>query len=148
MTDHRGQILFKSAGFTGVDIRHIAVRVYPYSEIKDGKLVEAHRVYIGSKKGDIRASTPTDYIFVCASKDWVFHEFELANEKWPGLALFPKSGDYSLKFGDAQQKSVLLHDNCKVFYTHRYQIILRNTKTGELASCDPDAGSDDDEGEV
>jgi hypothetical protein len=146
MTKHKEVTLFNAAGHTGVDIRHIAVRVYPYLEIIDGKPVKSHRVYIGTKKGDYSASTPTNFIFVCASKNWVFHEFELDGTTWPGLAIYPQSGDFSVKFADSEKLSVLLHDSCKVFYTHRYQIVLRNSITGELATCDPDTSNSDGEG--
>lgn len=143
MTKHRGTAIFEAAGHKGTDTRHIIVHVHPFLEIDEGKPVEAHRVYIGSSHGDVRTSTPTDFIFACASKDWVFHEFTLGGTTWPGLAIFPSGGEYTVKFGDSNQESVVLHDNCNLFYTHRYQIVLRHRTTGELATCDPDAGSDD-----
>ena len=146
MSEHRAMQLFKSAGFTGIDKRHISVRVYPYLEIVDGKPIASHRVYIGAGKGDYRASTITDYIYVCASKDWVFHEFELAGTTWPGLVIYPEGGDFKVKYGNSDKTSVILHDTCKTFYTYRYQIVLRNTITGELATCDPDSDNSDDQG--
>lgn len=137
------QRTFKSLGFTGIDIRHIAVRVYPYVEVINGKLVEAFRVYTGESSGNYAAGCTTDFIFISMDKDWVFHEFQMAGKTWQGMAVFPTDGDFSASFTDTSQQAVILNDTCKKHYAHRYQIVMKNKITGALATNDPVVDNED-----
>ncbi len=136
---------FKNLGFTGTDIRHIAVRVYPYAEVLNGKLVKAHRVYTGEGSGDFHAGNETNFIFASMDEGWVFHEFEMDGITWEGISIYPKDGDFTVAFSDQSRRAVILNDACNKLYSHRYQIVMRNVATGELATNDPVVDNGDQE---
>lgn len=146
VSDHVAR--FVSLGFGSKDVRHISVSVYPALELApDGEPMSGHKMYIGSDNGDLSTDYPTDYIFVLSDENWVFESFDLAGKTWPGLAILPDDGDYTVTFGDPGQRSVILSDKCGKFYTHRYQMMIRNTQTNELVITDPsskNADRDDD----
>lgn len=134
---------FKGLGFSGRDVRHIGVYVMPSVEIENGASVQSMKVYIGEGTGDFSVNFPTDFIFASMSPEWVFDEFEVAGKTWPGLAIFPDDGDFAVSFGDADRKSVVLQDACQAFCTHRYQIVMKNTATGERVATDPSVKNGD-----
>ena len=137
---------FKSLGFSGRDLKQIAVNVYPYMFERDGKLVQGWKAYAGTRHGDIRSGLPTDYVFAVTDSDWEFVEFELAGKTWPGLAIYPDDGDATVEFGDRERRSVILRNSCDCLYMHRYQLVLKHRKTGEIAICDPGSGNEDGKG--
>jgi len=137
---------FASLGFTGPDKRHICVYVMPAVEVKDGVLVETHKIHIGNETGDYRVSYPTELIFASMADSWVFERFTLAGKEREGIAFLPDDGDFTVAFGDSDQKSVVVTDTPAHFYAHRYQIVMRNTDTGEIIATDPSIGNDDDQG--
>ena len=128
---------FKALGFTAKDVRHIAVYVEPAVEIRDGAIIQTHKISIGEANGDYAVDFPTEFIFLSMDPAWVFESFDLAGKTWPGLALFPDDGDFAVRFGDAGQRSIVLDDACQCFYGHNYQLVMRNTQTGELIATDP-----------
>lgn len=137
--------LLQGLGHSGRDIRHVLVRVFPKAEPAAGGVAARHQVFVGSHLGDFRTGFPTDYIFASASQDWVFETFELGGKTWEGIALFPDDGDFEVGFADPAQRSVRVRDACEKHYAHRYQIVMRNIVTGEIAVCDPVIGNEDQE---
>jgi len=135
------QEIFMAIGHSGHDIRHICVTVYPYTFDEGGVLRQGWKAYAGTKKGDIETCVPTDYIFALADNDWEFMEFEVGGKTWPGLAIFPDNGDHLVEFGDENRQSIILHNLCEQLYVHRYQLVVRNKLTGEIAVCDPDSNN-------
>lgn len=134
---------FKSLGFSGKDVRHIGVTVYPALVLENGQPVKRHKVYIGEEDGNYRVDFPTDFVFAIISSGWVFESFELGGKTWPGLAIYPDDADFAVKFGDDSHTSVVMTDHCGRFCVHRYQIVLRNTSTGEIAVSDPSTSNGD-----
>ncbi|TGY88194.1 hypothetical protein E5163_10195 [Marinicauda algicola] len=128
---------FESLGLSARNILHIGVHVLPATEVKDGQFVETHKIYVGEGSGNFGVDFPTDLIFASMSEDWAFENFDLAGKNWPGLAIFPDDGDFTVEFGDSGQNSVLLKDACKAFCAHRYQIVMRHKTTGQLIATDP-----------
>jgi hypothetical protein len=139
------KVSFKSLGFTGVDIRHIAVRVYPYAEVINGKMSESFRVYTGEGLGNYPTGNTTDFIFASMDEEWVFHEFVMGGVTWEGVCVYPIDGDFSVSFASPARRAVIVKDACKKHFTHRYQIIMKNIKTGELATNDPMVANEDQE---
>lgn len=137
MTARNDTEIFSQAGHNGTNVLHILVRVFPYLEVIAGKAQSGHKVYVGAASGDFQVTYPTRFIFVLADEEWEFHEFELDGTTWPGLAVYPQSGDFEVSFGDPERKSVVLHDACEIMKSYRYQLVVRHRQTGELASCDP-----------
>ena len=135
VSDHVAQ--FQNLGHPAKDTRHVSVYVYPAIAVENGQLVERHKIYVGTKNGDFDVTVPTDFIFMTAHLDWKFEKFSLGGRSWDGIAAFPDDGDFSVRFGDAEQRSVILADHCTKLYTHRYQIVMRNIHTGELIATDP-----------
>lgn len=144
MTDNATSALFQSLGYTGRDVRQVVVQVYPSVHLANGVVIAGHKAYIGEAAGNFRTTVETDFIFASADPDWEFMEFELGGQTWPGLAIFPGDGDFTVRFGDTGPRSVLLTDRCACLYTHRYQIVLKNKVTGEIALCDPEVGNGGD----
>ncbi|WP_420430616.1 hypothetical protein [Hyphobacterium sp.] len=144
--DNQAGAFFRSLGFSGRDLKHVAVNVYPYAYEQGGKLVEGWKAYAGTQHGDIRSGLPTDYIFAVTGKDWAFAEFELAGKSWKGLALYPDDGDATVEFGDTDRRSVILRNSCDCLYMHRYQLVLKHRQTGEYAICDPGSTNEDGKG--
>lgn len=139
---------FASLGFTGPDRRHIGIYVMPAMEVRNGELVETHKIHIGNGTGDFRINYPTEMIFVSMFEGWIFEKFTMAGREWEGMAFLPDRGDFEIKFGDSGQKSVIVTDTPAHFFTHRYQIVMRNTDTGEIVATDPSTGNDDSQGDV
>lgn len=127
----------KSLGFTGKDVRHIGVYIQPKIKEENGALVQTHCAYVGEGSGDYNADFPTDFIFISTDENWVFEPFDLAGKTWDGLAMLPEDGDFTISFGDANRRSVIVEDRCQCFFTYRYQIVLRHVQTGELVVVDP-----------
>ena len=136
---------FASLGFPGKDKRHIGIYVMPAMEVRDGALVETHKIHIGNGTGDMRISYPTELIFASMIEPWIFERFTLAGREWEGMAFLPDDGDFEVKFGDPEQKSVVVTDTPAHFFTHRYQVVMRNTDTGEIITTDPGTGNDDEQ---
>lgn len=132
----------QSKGYSGRDIRHVTVRVFPAMAAENGALTPRHKAYAGNGAGDFATSVETDFIFVSADSDWEFQSFELGGQTWPGLAVFPADGDFDVRFGDDGPSSVVMTDRCNCLYTHRYQLVLRHRSTGEFALLDPEVGND------
>lgn len=128
---------FIALGFSGQDVRHIAVYVQPALTVRDGQLAQTHEAYVGESRGNFMVDFPTRFIFACMTSDWVFEEFELAGKTWPGIAVLPADADFNIHFGDPARRSVVVEDKCQDFFTYRYQFALRNTQTGELVVVDP-----------
>lgn len=141
--DNPTQDVFINLGHTGRDVRHICVTVFPYSFEEGGSLRQGWKAYAGTKKGDVSTCVATDYIFALADPEWEFMEFELGGKNWPGLAVYPDDGNYTVQFGDANRQSIILHDPCEKRYVHRYQLVVRNRISGEIAICDPDTEPDE-----
>ena len=135
--------IFKSLGFGELDVRHIGVYVKPCVQAESGKLKETHKIYIGEGNGDFKVDYPTQFIFVSMNQEWVFESFDLAGKTWPGLAIFPDNGDFSIKFGDSKQYSIVLNDACTAFCAHRYQVVMKNKTTGEIIATDPSVENGD-----
>ena len=129
--------LFKSLGFSGKDLRHVGVSVEPCVEVRDGALVQTHKIYVGGAIADFSVDFPTEFVLVSVNTNWAFDSFELDGQTWPGIAVFPTDGDFEVRFGDKDQLSVVLYDGCKCFYAHRYQVVMRHRKTGEATATDP-----------
>mgnify|MGYP006274572981 FL=1 len=134
---------FASLGFPDKDKRHIGVYVMPATEVRNGDLVETHKIHIGNGTGDMRINYPTELIFGSMIEPWVFERFTLAGRDWEGMAFLPDDGDFQVKFGDPDQKTVVVTDTPAHFFTHRYQIVMRNTDTGEIVTTDPGGANDD-----
>lgn len=140
------QDVFVKLGHTGRDIRHICVTVFPYAFEEGGNLRQGWKAYAGTQNGNVSTCVPTDYIFALADSDWEFMEFEAGGKTWPGLAIFPDDGNYTVEFGDENKQSIILHDLCEKHFVHRYQLVVRHKLTGAIAICDPD--SDPDKGPI
>lgn len=139
---------FATLGFPGRDTRRVGVYVHPAVEVVNGKLVETHKIHIGNSSGDCSTDYPTDYIYGSMTDPWVFESFTLNGRTWAGIAYVPDSGDFVVRFGTEDQKSVMVEDTPKHFYTHRYQIVMRNTQTGEIVTTDPGNNNGDGEPSV
>ncbi|WP_421784918.1 hypothetical protein [Hyphobacterium sp.] len=137
---------FQSLGFSGKDVKQIAVNVFPYMFEQGGQLVAGWKAYAGTHCGDIRSSLATDYIFAVTDPDWEFAEFELGGKTWPGLSIYPDDGCATVAFGDENRRSVILQNTCDKLYTHRYQLVLKHRQTGEIAICDPGSGNENGKG--
>lgn len=133
----------KSLGHPGRDIRHVGVYVEPKIVEENGQLVQRHGAYVSEETGDFTVDFPTDFIFISVAKDWVFEQFDLGGKTWDGIAFFPADGDITVRFGDTNKTSVIVEDECKCFFTYRYQMVLRNTVTGERVIVDPGVGNKD-----
>jgi len=133
----------KSLGHPGRDVRHVGVYVEPKIVEEGGQLVQRHGAYVGEANGDFSVDFPTDFIFMSVTKDWVFESFELGGKTWDGIAFLPADGDFKVSFGDANKSSVIVEDECKCFFTFRYQMVLRNTVTGERVIVDPGVDNKD-----
>lgn len=137
--------IFAETGHEGPNVLHVVVKVLPYKQVVAGQAVSAYKAYIGAGDGGFKVTYPTRFVFAVENEDWQFHEFELGGTTWPGLAIFPHSDDFEAAFGDPDRRSVILYDDCDVMKTYRYQVVLRNRHTGELASCDPTIENGDNE---
>jgi hypothetical protein len=133
----------KALGFTGRDVRHIAVYVDPSIKEIDGELVQTYSAYVGERDGNFFIDFPTDMIFVVMTDGWEFERFELGGETWDGIAVMPEDSDFEVRFGDKGRQSVVVYDKCQCFFTYRYQIVLRNQQTGERVVVDPGVGNGD-----
>lgn len=132
-----------SLGHPGRDIRHVSVYVEPKIAEENGQLVQRHAAYVGDGNGDFSVDFPTDFIFMSVTDDWVFETFDLAGKTWEGIAFFPADDDIIIRFGDVNKTSVIVEDKCKCFFTYRYQMVLKNTVTGERVIVDPGVGNKD-----
>jgi hypothetical protein len=139
---------FASLGFDGKDKRHIGVYVMPAAEVTNGELTQTHKIHIGNGTGDMRVSYPTELIFASMIEPWVFERFTLAGRDWDGIAVLPDDGDFEVSFGDPTRQSVVITDTPAHFFTHRYQLVMRNTDTGEIVTTDPGVANDDDQGSI
>ncbi|MEO1039722.1 MAG: hypothetical protein AAFX09_09260 [Pseudomonadota bacterium] len=132
---------FQSLGYSGKDVHHVRVIVFPAIDVENGALVERHKIFIGALNGDYSTTMATDYIFMTGHLDWRFEEFTLGGRAWEGVAVFPLDGAVQTRFGDSDRKSVIMTNDCTKFYTHRYQMVMRNINTGELIATDPSTQS-------
>lgn len=139
---------FQALGYTGKDIRHVAVHVLPSVKIVDNAVVEHNKIYIGNYQGDFTINFPTDIIFASLCEGWVFERFELEGRQWDGVAFVPDDGDFTVSFGDQDRVSVIVSDVPKHFFTHRYHMVMRNTVTGERVATDPGTTNGDGQGSV
>jgi len=137
MTATAQTTLFENMGCTPKDLRHIGIYVQPAIDVRDGQVVQTNKIYIGEGDGNYAVDFPTEFVFLSMDSDWVFEPFELAGQTWPGIAILPVTGDFHLQFKNDQHNCVVINDDCKCFFAHRYQILMRNTKTGELICTDP-----------
>ena len=135
----------KALGLPGLDVRHIGVYVQPTVREIDGELVDTFAAYVGEGDGNFSIDFPTRLIFVIMANDWQFDQFELAGRIWDGIAIMPPDHDFEVKFGDPNRQSVIVFDKCDCFITYRYQVVLRNTKTGQRIVVDPGFGNRDRE---
>ncbi|WP_440958946.1 hypothetical protein ACFELO_02220 [Oceanicaulis sp. LC35] len=135
----------KALGLPGLDIRHIGVYVQPSVREVDGELVDTFTAYVGEHEGNFSINFPTKMIFVIMAQDWAFEQFDLDGRTWDGIAVMPSDQDFIVTFGDDTRQSVIVIDECKRFFTYRYQVVLRNTKTGERLVVDPGVGNQDRE---
>lgn len=140
---HKQVERIKALGFSGRDVRHIAVYVDPSISVVDGELVQTHTAYVGERDGNFFIDFPTDMIFVVMTEGWEFERFELGGKIWDGIAVMPEDADFEVSFGDENQQSVVVLDRCQCFFTYRYQIVLRNQQTGERVVVDPGVGNAD-----
>ena len=135
----------KALGFPGLDIRHIGVYVQPTVREVDGELVDTFAAYVGEQDGNFAINFPTKMIFVIMSKGWKFEQFQLDNRVWDGIAVMPSDPDFEVYFGDDRRQSVVVIDKCKCFFTYRYQVVLRNSETGQRLVVDPGVDNEDRE---
>jgi hypothetical protein len=127
----------KALGLPGLDVRHIGVYVEPSLRVEGQDLVQTHAAYVGENDGNFAIDFPTKLIFVIMSGGWEFERFELDGRSWDGIAILPSDHDFQVVFGDPERQSVIVLDDCRCFYTYRYQIALRNRRTGERVVVDP-----------
>ncbi|HBU61835.1 MAG TPA: hypothetical protein DEB67_05325, partial [Oceanicaulis sp.] len=71
--------------------------------------------------------------------------FELDGRTWDGIAIMPSDQDFEVAFGDDGRQSVIVIDKCNCFFTYRYQVVLRNSQTGQRIVVDPGFGNTDRE---
>lgn len=133
----------KALGFSGRDVRHIAVYVEPAITEKDNELVQTYSAYVGERNGNFFVDFPTDMIFVVMTQGWEFERFELDGKVWDGIAVMPEDTDFEVSFGDEGRQSVVVLDRCNEFFTYRYQIVLRNQETGQRVVVDPGVENED-----
>lgn len=138
---------FATLGFPGRDTIRVGVYVMPAVEVVDGKLVDTHKIHIGNESGDFKTTYPTDMIFGSMIDPWVFERFTLGGKEYDGIAYLPDTGDFKVSFGP-EQKSVKVEITPEHFFTHRYQIVMRNTVTQELVTTDPGNGNGNDQPSV
>lgn len=136
---------FQSLGLTGHDIRHIPVTVFPYAIETEGGTRQGWKAYAGTSNGNLDTCVPTDFIFLSLNPDWIFTDIELNGKNWPGLAIYPDSPDFTVE-RSADDRSLMLKDTCETHIVFRYQLVLRNTKTNEIAICDPDTNNNGNPG--
>lgn len=133
----------KALGFSGSDVRHIAVYVEPAITEIDNELVQTFSAYVGERNGNFFIDFPTDMIFVVMTQGWEFERFELDGKVWDGIAVMPEDTDFEVSFGDDGRQSVVVLDRCNEFFTYRYQIVLRNQETGQRVVVDPGVENED-----
>jgi len=135
----------KALGLPGLDVRHIGVYVQPTVREVDGELVDTFAAYVGEHEGNFSINFPTKMIFVIMTGGWEFEQFDLAGRTWDGIAIMPPDHDFEVSFGDDGCQSVIVIDKCKCFFTYRYQVVLRNSQTGQRIVVDPGVGNNDRE---
>lgn len=136
---------FAELGYEPMDLRHIGVYVQPAIEVKDGEKRDTHKIYIGEGDGDFSIDFPTRLVFLSMTEDWVFESFKLAGQEWPGLSITPAGGDFTVR-GAHDGKAVIVDDKCDCFFAFRYQVMMKNTKTGEIVVTDPTFKNGDRQG--
>ena len=147
--DNPTAALFLSAGLSARDLRHIVVNVFPHAAVDaNGQVTQSWKAYAGTQNGDLRTGLPTDYIFLSRDPDWEFIEFELNGKTWPGLAVYPDTGDYTVQFADESHRAVKLMTQCEILLTSRYHLVLRHRTTGAIAICDPGTNNENGTGDV
>jgi len=105
----------KALGFSGRDVRHIAVYVEPAITEIDNELVQTFSAYVGERNGNFFIDFPTDMIFVVMTQGWEFERFELDGKVWDGIAVMPEDTDFEVSFGDDGRQSVVVLDRCNEF---------------------------------
>ena len=135
----------KALGLPARDIRHISVYIQPTVHEVDGELVDTFAAYVGEGSGNYLIDFPTKLIFVIMADGWEFDQFELAGRTWDGIAVMPADHDFEVSFGDPNRQSVIVFDKCDCFFTYRYEVVLRNKKTGQRIIADPGFGNGDRE---
>lgn len=137
MTDKPHIAMFKDAGHAGVDTRHVTLRVFPVTDTQDGQLITKQKVFIEGSDGNFTVDMPTFFIFGILDEGWVFESFEQNGKTWPGIAINPDDGDIEVSSDDPTHRTLIMHDKCESFCLHHYQIVLKHTATGEIATTDP-----------
>ena len=137
--------LVKALGHPGLDVRHIGVYVQPTVREIDGELVDTFAAYVGENEGNFSINFPTKLIFVIMTGGWEFEQFKLDGRTWDGIAVMPSDEDFEVFYGDEGRRSVIVIDKCKCFFTYRYQVVLRNSWTGQRIVVDPGVGNGDRE---
>ena len=146
MTANTKHKVFTDAGHPGVDTRHISLRVFEVIDTENGQLVTKKKVFIEGGDGNFTADIETFFIFGIKDEGWEFHSFEQGGTVWPGIAVTPNNGDIEVTDGDPTKRTLVMHDKCRSFCLHRYQIVLRNPTTGEVATTDPSVQNVDGQG--
>ena len=137
MTADTALSVFTQAGHKGVDTRHITLRVFDVVDTENGQLVTKKKVFIQGGDGNFTVDIPTFFVFAILEKGWVFEPFEQDGKTWPGLAVTPDNGDFTVTADDPAKRTVVMHDKCKHFCFYRYQIVLKHEATGAIATTDP-----------
>ena len=143
-----GSAVFLKAGYSGEDVRHIALRVYSVLDTENGKLIQKRKVFIEGGDGDFNVDTPTRFVFGVMEEGWKFETFEQGGKSWPGLCVTPDDGDFEVISNDPTGKTLEMFDKCTSYCLHRYQIVLKHEKTGEIATTDPSVQNSERQGEV
>lgn len=135
----------KALELPGLDVRHIGVYVQPTVREVGDELVQTFAAYVGENEGNFSINFPTKLIFVIMTGGWEFERFELDGRTWDGIAIMPSDQDFEVAFGDDGRQSVIVIDKCNCFFTYRYQVVLRNSQTGQRIVVDPGFGNTDRE---